>query len=828
MANKNTKLVIVESPSKIKTLKKFLGNDYIIEASVGHICDLSKKDMGIDIENGFTPTYEVSPDSKKVVSNLKAVMKNVDELYLATDPDREGEAISWHLIEQLKPKVPIKRLVFNEITKAAILGAFNNTRELDMSLFKAQETRRILDRLFGFMVSKKLWFNVKGGLSAGRVQSPAVKILVDREKERSRFIESEYWSVSADFSIKGESFSTTLNYIGTERVATGKSFEKETGALVQKNTLALDKEGAEKLAANLKDHDWKVSALEQKPGTQNPYAPFITSTLQQEGIRKLRMSSQQVMRVAQRLYENGYITYMRTDSVNLSNEAITAARSAISSMYGDEYMPKSPRQYKSNAKNAQEAHEAIRPAGSLFILPDELKSKLESNEYKLYDLIWKRTVASQMSSAKLQKTSVAISDGEYKFSASGKIIEFPGFMRAYVEGADDPNAQLDDKEKKLPQMHEGDSLKCESVDSKQHFTKPINRFTEASLVKELEALGIGRPSTYASIMKRIQDKGYVNRVKGSMIPTFTGYAVIQFLEKYFDELVDLQYTSQMENILDEISNGSTDSSKFLDEFYFGTDKNHLGLEADLEQEFDKDSSKEIMTIIDKDGNPIQLKIGRYGLYIQKGDTRATILDTIPPSELDSNYVINLLEKKESGPEEMGNFPETGEPIYLKVGRYGPYIQTGKKMKSLFPGMKEEDVTPEIALAIISLPKTIGTWPENGKAIKSDIGRFGPYIKCEKETRSIPASINLLEITEEQACELLAIKRKGATSILKELGDGIELKDGRYGAYVTDGKINATLPKSTLPDDITLEIARQLIAEKKAKGPVKKYRKKKKK
>jgi DNA topoisomerase I len=828
MANKNTKLVIVESPSKIKTLKKFLGGDYIIEASVGHICDLSKKDMGIDIENGFTPTYEVSPDSKKVVSNLKAVMKNVDELYLATDPDREGEAISWHLIEQLKPKVPVKRLVFNEITKTAILEAFNNTRELDMSLFKAQETRRILDRLFGFMVSKKLWFNVKGGLSAGRVQSPAVKILVDREKERSRFIESEYWSVSADFSIKGESFNTTLNYIGTERVATGKSFEKETGALVQKNTLALDKEGAEKLAANLKDHDWKVSSLEQKPGTQNPYAPFITSTLQQEGIRKLRMSSQQVMRVAQRLYENGYITYMRTDSVNLSNEAITAARSAISSMYGDEYMPKSPRQYKSNAKNAQEAHEAIRPAGSLFILPDELKSKLESNEYKLYDLIWKRTVASQMSSAKLQKTSVAISDGEYKFSASGKIIEFPGFMRAYVEGADDPNAQLDDKEKKLPQMHEGDLLKCESVDSKQHFTKPINRFTEASLVKELEALGIGRPSTYASIMKRIQDKGYVNRVKGSMIPTFTGYAVIQFLEKYFDELVDLQYTSQMENILDEISNGSTDSSKFLDEFYFGTDKNHLGLEADLEQEFDKDLSKEIMTIIDKDENPIQLKIGRYGLYIQKGDTRATILDTIPPSELDSNYVINLLEKKESGPEEMGNFPETGEPIYLKVGRYGPYIQTGKKMKSLLPGMKEEDVTPEIALAIISLPKTIGTWPENGKAIISDIGRFGPYIKCEKETRSIPASINLLEITEEQACELLAIKRKGATSILKELGDGIELKDGRYGAYVTDGKINATLPKSTSPDDITLEIAIQLIAEKKAKGPVKKYRKKKKK
>jgi DNA topoisomerase-1 len=583
MANKNTKLVIVESPSKIKTLKKFLGEDYIIEASVGHICDLSKKDMGIDIENQFTPTYEVSPDSKKVVANLKKVLKNVDELYLATDPDREGEAISWHLIEQLKPKVPVKRLVFNEITKTAILEAFNNTRELDTSLFKAQETRRILDRLFGFMVSKKLWFNVKGGLSAGRVQSPAVKILVDREKERSKFIESEYWSINSDFSSKGESFSTLLTYIGPERVATGKSFEKETGKLVQKNTVALDKESAEKLAAKLKTHDWAVSSLEQKPGTQNPYPPFITSTLQQEGIRKLRMNSQQVMRVAQRLYENGYITYMRTDSVNLSNEAITAARNAISSMYGDEYMPTSPRQYKSKVKNSQEAHEAIRPAGSTFILPDDLKSKLEDGEYKLYDLIWKRTVASQMSSAKLQKTSVVISDGEHKFSVSGKIIEFPGFMRAYVEGADDPDAQLDDKERKLPQMKEGDSLGCEAVDAKQHFTKPTNRFTEASLVKELEALGIGRPSTYASIMKRIQDKGYVNRVNGAMIPTFTGYAVIQFLEKYFDELVDLQYTSQMEDVLDQISTGTTDSGKFLQGFYFGTDKNHPGLEANLDQ-----------------------------------------------------------------------------------------------------------------------------------------------------------------------------------------------------------------------------------------------------
>ena len=827
MNAKNTKLVIVESPSKIKTLKKFLNNDYIIEASVGHICDLSKKDMGIDINNGFTATYEISPDSKKVVQTLKKIIKKVDELYLATDPDREGEAISWHLIDQLKPTIPVKRLVFNEITKTAINDAFDNTREIDLSLFKAQETRRILDRLFGFMVSKKLWFNVKNGLSAGRVQSPAVKILVDREKERSKFIENEYWSINGNFSSNGEVFSSQLVYIGMEKVATSKSFEKSTGDLIQKNTVVLDKEGAEDLAVHLRTQSWVVSSLNQKPGIQNPYAPFITSTMQQEGIRKLRMSSQQVMRVAQKLYENGYITYMRTDSVSLSTEAISAARTSISSMYGDDYMPSTPIQYKSKVKNAQEAHEAIRPAGSSFILPDDLKSKLETSEYKLYDLIWKRTVASQMKSARFQKTTAIISDSEHKFSASGKIIEFPGFLRAYVEGSDDPDSQLDDKEKKLPQMKEGDALNCDSINTKQHFTKPINRFTEASLVKELEALGIGRPSTYASIMKRIQDKGYVNRVNGAMIPTFTGYAVIQFLEKYFDELVDLQYTSQMEDKLDEISNGDVNSQEFLNKFYFGTGKNHPGLEADLEQEFDKDSSKEIMTVADNNGNPIQIKIGRYGLYIQKGELRATILDTIPPSEIDYKFIKQLLETKESSPKEFGIFPDTGDPIFLKVGRYGPYIQAGKKMKSLLPGMKEEDVTSEIALSIINLPRKVGVWSENGKAIISDIGRFGPYIKCENETRSIPSSINLLEITEKQACELLLTKRKGATSIIKELGDGIELKDGRYGAYVTDGKINVTLPKNTSNDEVTIELAMKLIADKKAKRPAKKFRKRKK-
>ena len=823
MATENTKLVIVESPSKVKTLQKFLGKGFLIESSVGHIRDLSKTDLGVNIENNFAPTYIVSPESKRVVSNLKKVIKKADELYLATDPDREGEAIAWHLIECLKPKIPVKRMVFHEITKTAIKEAFSHTRDMDMDLFYAQEARRILDRLFGFLVSKKLWFNVKGGLSAGRVQSPAVKILVDREKERSRFIESEYWSVNAEFAVDEGAFDSILTYIGSERVATSRSFDRTTGYLVQQNTVALDKAGSEKLASDLKTNKWRVSSLEQKPGTQNPYPPFITSTLQQEGIRKLRMSSQQVMRVAQRLYENGYITYMRTDSVNLSSEAIHAARTAIESMYGKNYMPENPRQFKSKAKNAQEAHEAIRPAGSSFQHPDEIKSKVEEIEYRLYDLIWKRTVASQMKSAKLQKTSVTISDGEHRFSTTGKIIEFPGFMRAYVEGTDDPEAQLDDKEKKLPQLTQGQSLNCNDLEAKQHFTKPQNRYSEASLVKEMENQGIGRPSTYASIMKRIQDKGYVNRVNGAMIPTFTGYAVVQFLEKYFNDLVNLQYTSEMEDSLDEISLGNTKSKDFLNGFYFGSE-GHEGLEAELNQEFDKDQSR----LISKINDTVEIRIGRYGIYVQKDDTRATILDTIPPSELDIEHLMKILEQKDLSHQEFGSLPETGEPIFLKTGRFGPYLQSGKKMKSLLPGMKEKDITPELALSIISLPKTIGTWAVNGKAIKIDIGRYGPFIRCDKETRSIPSQYKLLELTELEATEILATEKKqgSSTTVLRELGDGIELKDGRYGAYVTDGKINVTLPKTTLTEDITLEIALELIAVKKTKGPTKRFKKRK--
>jgi len=549
----NTNLIIVESPSKIKTLKKFLDKNYQIEASVGHIRDLPPSKLGIDFENNFTPTYIVSDKSKKVVKNLKAVLKNIDTIYIATDPDREGEAIAWHLIDELKPKVPVKRMVFNEITKTAILDSLNNIRDIDLNLVNAQECRRFLDRLFGFLVSKELWYNVKSGLSAGRVQSPAIKILVDREKKRAKFVENEYWDLEGNFKAeKGNVFARLFSIKG-ERLATGQSFNKETGELTANNTVVLNKKDAETLIESLKTKDWKVTDIQKTPKTQNPYPPFITSTLQQEGIRKLRMNSTQIMRVAQGLYENGYITYMRTDSIHLSQEALNASRKVITKKYGKEYLPKNPRVYKSKSKNAQEAHEAIRPAGAIFRDPLDIKTTLTEAEYKVYELIWKRTVASQMNSAKTEQTKLEISEGNHIFIANGKTIIFPGFLRAYVEGADDPNAKLDNMENTLPVVIKGEVVKWDDIIPKQHFTKPASRFTEASLVKELEALGIGRPSTYAAIMHRIQDKGYVNNMKGALIPTFTGYAIVQFLEKNFEDLVNLQYTSKMEDDLDQIA-----------------------------------------------------------------------------------------------------------------------------------------------------------------------------------------------------------------------------------------------------------------------------------
>jgi DNA topoisomerase-1 len=833
MAEKSNSLIIVESPSKAKTLKRFLGDEYTIEASVGHVRDLPKSDLGVDVDNGFTPTYVPSKDKTKVISQLKSIMKGASTLYLATDPDREGEAIAWHLMEILKPTIPVKRLAFHEITKTAIQESFDHTRDIDLSLVRAQEARRILDRLWGYLVSKKLWFNVKGGLSAGRVQSPAVKIVVDREKERARFIESEYWSIITQFDSKGESFEARLKALDGQKIAIGKDFDKETGKLSKSNLLALDKTKAESLAESFLNSDWKVTKVEQKPAKQNPYPPFITSTLQQEGVRKLRMSSQQVMRNAQKLYEEGYITYMRTDSVNLSSEAINGSRNAIKSLFGAEYLPETPPIYKSKVKNAQEAHEAIRPAGDTFKNPKDIQGKLEAQEWKLYDMIWKRTLASQMKSAKLLKTNVEISDGKAMFDAHGKVIEFPGFLKVYVEDIDDPKKERDDKESILPPMQEGESVTGKDFTPNQHFTKPSPRFTEATLIKELEALGIGRPSTYAAIMGNIQNRGYARKVNGALIPTFTAYAVIQFLESNFTDMVNLQYTADLENTLDAISRNEMKSEYFLTQFYKG-ENGTAGLEALLENEVDKEKSRTIMELKDDAGKTITVKIGRYGVYIQDGETNTTLPEESIPSELNFESAMASLQKKAEGPKELCSHPESGEPVLLKDGRFGPYVQCGDKMKSLLPGMVLDEVTPDIALNLIALPKDLGKHPESGDVVKSDIGRYGPYIRCGKTTRSVTAPDSILDLSIERAVEILATeKTKAGTRVIKELGIDpktkvtIEIKDGRYGAYVTDGKINATLTKGTDPNTLTLETAIQLIADKKAKGPTKKRRFKKK-
>ena len=815
MNNKN--LIIVESPSKIKTLKKFLGEEYHIEASVGHFRDLPSKNLGIDLDNNFTPEYVVSENSKQVVKNLKNILKNMDAIYIATDPDREGEAIAWHLIDELKPKIPVRRMVFNEITKSAILDSLNNIRDIDLNLVNAQECRRFLDRLFGFLVSKELWFNVKGGLSAGRVQSPAVKILVDREKQRSKFVENEYWSLQGNFKSKDGKIFSRLIEINGEKLAVGKSFNKETGELNAKNTIVLNESKAKELEKDLINNDWKIINIETKPQTQNPYPPFITSTLQQEGIRKLRMNSTQIMRVAQTLYENGHITYMRTDSINLSSEALNASRKVIGKKYGKEYLPDKPRIYKSKIKNAQEAHEAIRPAGSSFKDPKDLQKLLSDVEYKVYDLIWKRTVASQMNSAKIEQTKLLISDQKHLFAANGKTIIFPGFLRAYVEGSDDPGAELDDMEKTLPKVKVGDNVLWAVIIPKQHFTKPISRFTEASLVKELESLGIGRPSTYATIMKKIQDKGYVNNVKGSLVPTFVGYSIVQFLERNFKDLVNLQYTSNMEDELDNIAIGKIKKETYLNNFYYG--KNDAsGLHDKLGQEHDKLAERLIYTFNTK-GKNVEIRIGRYGIYAQLGESRVTIDDSIPPSEITIEKIEKLLSDKNAAPEVLTQDKKTNDDIVLKKGRFGPYLQCGKKMKSLPPGITEENLTSDIAQQVILLPQEIGIDPKSKEPIVKDIGRYGPYLKCGKNNRKISPPDDILDISLERAIELFSIDPKQG-SILKNLGQNdnldILVKDGRYGIYVTNGKVNVTLPKDMDYNKLELSTALEMIKNKKTK------------
>ena len=825
-------LIIVESPSKAKTLQKFLGDDYSILASVGHIRDLPKNDLGVDLENNFKANYIASPDKSKVIKELKSKVKDAKTIYIATDPDREGEAIGWHLIEILKPKVPIKRLVFHEITKSAIQESFEHTREIDSSLVSAQEARRILDRLWGYLVSEKLWYNIKGGLSAGRVQSPAVKIVVDREKERSLFKENEYWSITGNFQETDISFESTLKQYNNQTIAIGKDFNKNNGTLKNKDNLVLNKNLTESLNDEFKKSNWVVSNVAEKPSKQNPYPPFITSTLQQEGIRKLKMSSQAVMITAQKLYEDGYITYMRTDSIHLSNEAINASRKAIKESFGKNYIPEKPRLFKSKVKNAQEAHEAIRPAGANFKHPDSLKNILDSSQWKLYNLIWKRTLASQMKSANILNTSIDISNQKAIFRATGKVIEFAGFLKVYVEDIDDPQKEKDDKETTLPKLKKGQKINYKDFISNQHFTKPTPRFTEASLVKELENLGIGRPSTYATIMGNIQKRGYINRVKGAMIPTLTAYAVIQFLEKYFSDLVNLEFTADMENILDSISRAEIKSTEFLNDFYNGKNKTK-GLKNLLENEFDKNFSRTNMTLKNGTSNEILVKIGRYGTYLQQDEKSANLYDDYIPSELNFNNAVELLKKKKEEAKHSYVHPDTNQPIFLKDGRFGPYIQCEKKMKSLPPNMTLNEVTEKIALDLLELPFKIGIHPDTKDKITKDIGRYGPYLRCGKKSSSLPKEDNIFDISLDRAIEILSqAKNKNATSVIKVLGkmpdseENIELKDGRYGPYVTNGKINATIPKGENTDSLKLERAIELILEKKAKGPSKRFKRKK--
>ena len=809
MAQESKSLVIVESPSKIKTLKKFLGADYIIEASVGHIRDLSKTNLGVDIDNDFSPTYIVSDDKNKVVKQLKKAAKNVDKVFLATDPDREGEAISWHISKILDKKIPMQRLVFNEITKEAILESINNPREINMDLVYAQESRRILDRLFGFLVSKILWTNVKGKLSAGRVQSPAIKIIIDKEKERLDFIENQYCSIVATLNTNSMDFECVLLKNDKRKIAIGNDFDKKTGQLKNNELLHLDKSSSQKIIDELDDKKWMVSDIKEKPYKQSPPPPFITSTLQQAGISKLKVSAQRIMSLAQSLYESGYITYMRTDSINLSNEALNASRNEINSLYGQEYLPEKAIHYKSKVKNAQEAHEAIRPTGAKFIHPSKLKAKLDDKEFKLYQLIWSRTIASQMKNAELLTTQIQIQNNQYEFLAKGKTVVFDGFLKAYAEKS------KNDTEKELPKFTLNQGLDFKSIEIKEHVTKPISRYTEASIVKELETLGIGRPSTYASIISTIINRGYVTKNKGTLIPTFTGFAVVAFLEKYFNQLINLKFTAQMEDELDEISRADKNHTNFLNIFYHGS-KSNQGLNELLEQEFDKEKSKNVWVLSQTKKKDITLKIGRYGIYIERGEEKANIPDDFGPENITYEIAEEMLNLKSKEDDSIGVMD--GEEMFIKNGRFGAYLQCGKKTKGFPPNITPENIDEATASKILSLPTSIGKHPDDDNDVLIDIGKFGPYLRCGKTTKSIPATDDMFDVDLKRAIEILNTKQNSGKILGKdkESKKEIEVKRGRFGAYITDGKINVSL-KNGEEATITLEEAIERIKQKAMKS-----------
>ncbi len=882
-------LVIVESPAKAKTIAKYLGKDFIVESSIGHIRDLpssadqipeayKKKSWartGVDVENDFTPLYIVPPEKKAQVTKLKNLLADADALYLATDEDREGEAIAWHLREVLKPKVPVKRMVFHEITESAIKKAIKNPREIDQPLVDAQEARRILDRLFGYEVSPILWKKVAPRLSAGRVQSVATRLIVEREKARRAFVSGTYWGITANLLKDTSKVIAEMVELDGTRIARGQDFDANTGALAAgTKAVLLDEKKAKALEALLPKTDFVVSDVQKKPFSQKPAAPFTTSTIQQEAARKLRFTAQRTMRTAQRLYENGYITYMRTDSTTLSEQALTAARSQIAEMYGDAYVPSEPRKYATKSKGAQEAHEAIRPAGETFRTPEQLKGELDDDQFKLYELIWKRTVASQMKDATGERTQVrfdaATKEGKATFQASGKVIHFPGFLRAYVEGSDDPDAELEEQERVLPPLSEKDKLAAEKIDASGHQTQPPARYTEASLVKELEDRGIGRPSTYASIIQTIQDRGYVFKKGTALVPTFTAFAVINLLEKHFGELVDYAFTATMEADLDAISEGEKQATPWLQRFYWGaslkpkdgkttkkSDKlQDIGLKAKVDggqDDIDPRNICELPLGHTEDGQLVAARVGRYGPYLQIGDSdkRANIPEDTAPDELTVEKALQLLKDASQANKPLGVDPATKKPVYVKSGRFGPYVQLGDvelndkgkpkgdkpRMASLWPGMTVQTLTLDEALLVLSFPKILGKHPETGIDVILYDGKFGPYVAMEgndkagvymKETRSLPDRAMLLTLKLADAVEILKQPRvRGGRGAVAQpplamlgqsqvTGQPIQVKTGRFGAYVTDGQVNATIPSGKDPTKLSLDDALELIAAREGK------------
>jgi DNA topoisomerase-1 len=869
-------LVIVESPAKARTLERFLGQKYAVMASVGHIRDLpqSAKEIpaeikdkpwarfGVDLAGDFKPYYVVPADKKPNVAKLKAALKDASEVLLATDPDREGESISWHLSEVLKPKVPVRRIEFHEITEEAVRDAIDHARDINQSLVRAQESRRIVDRLYGYSISPVLWKKVQTGLSAGRVQSVAVRLIVEREEARRAFRTSVYWDLEARLTGEGKEFPATLVRLGDARVATGKDFDSATGLLKTRGVRHLDEAAARALAGTLERQlPWTVTSVEARPGVERPAPPFTTSTLTQEASRKLGYSTGRTMQIAQRLFQGveigngeieGLITYHRTDSTTLSDKALTESARVIHDMFGAEYHD-GPRRYQTKVKNAQEAHEAIRPT-DFRQTPQKLASLLEPDELRLYDLIWKRTMASQMKDARVLKTTVEITAADPAepalFTASGKAIEFAGFRRAYVEGSDDPQAELEDQETILPACRVGDRVYAQGVmpagreglaylglEAKKHETLPPARFTEAALIKELEAAGIGRPSTYASIIQTIQNRGYVFRQGKALVPSFTAFAVTDLLRNHFSDYVDLGFTAEMEEVLDAISNGEREWLDFVRTFYRGDGGKHEGLETSIDRHPDIEYPTIDVGSDPDSGDAIRVRIGRFGPFLQRGEggegNTASLPEDLPPADLTVEKAVQLLNAKAQGPRKLGDDEATGLPVYVMNGRYGPYVQLGDvsddrkapkpKRASLFASMTEASVTLDEARRLLTLPRELGQHPADGGVVIASPGRFGPYVKHGSEFRSLESEDQLFSVTLEEALTLLAEPKKSrrrpsaAKSVLREVGKhpksgaAINLLAGRYGPYVTDGTTNASVPKGTAPEQVTVEQAVELLA-----------------